>query len=57
MQGIAEELDEKEGSLRMYRFTPQKVWINDEERNEDGSFKRDVRVEIPLRELEEALKQ
>lgn len=56
MQGTAKELDEYSGSLRLYVFTPTKVWINDEEKNEDGSFKRDIRVEIPIQDLENALK-
>ena len=51
MKGVAEELDEYEGTLKMYRFTPEKIWINDEEHNEDGSFKRDIRVELDIEAL------
>ncbi len=56
MKGVAEELDEYEGTLKMYRFTPEKIWINDEENNEDGSFKKDIRVEINIDHLKESLK-
>lgn len=56
MKGIAEELDEYEGVLKMYRFTPENIWINDEENNDDGSFKRDIRIELDLSFLKEALK-
>ena len=56
MQGVAEELDEYEGTLKMYRFVPQQIWINDEEKNEDGSFKKDIRVELDLSVLKESLK-
>ncbi len=55
MKGIAEELDHYEGTLKMYRFTPEKIWINDEENNEDGSFKRDIRVELDVPSLKESL--
>ena len=55
MQGTAEELDEYEGVLRMYRFHPEQIWINDEEDNEDGSFKRDIRVELNIEDLRSAL--
>ena len=55
MKGEAEELNEHEGTLKMYRFLPQQIWINDEENNEDGSFKRDVRVELNIEDLRVAL--
>ena len=55
MKGEAEELDEYEGTLKMYRFVPEKIWINDEEKNDDGSFKRDIRVELSLQNLKAAL--
>jgi hypothetical protein len=55
MRGEAEELDEHEGTLKMYRFTPQQIWINDEEQNEDGSFKKDIRVELNIEDLRTAL--
>jgi hypothetical protein len=51
MKGEAEELDEYEGVLKMYRFVPQKIWINDEEKNDDGSFKKDIRIELNIEDL------
>jgi hypothetical protein len=55
MKGNAKELNEYTGVLKMYCFQPDHVWINDEENNEDGSFKRDIRVELDLEELKKAL--
>ncbi len=57
MRGEAEELSEYEGNLRMYRFNPQQIWINDEEQNTDGSFKRDIRIELNIEDLKSKLKQ
>ena len=56
MKGEAEELDEFEGALKMYRFIPQQIWINDEETNDDGSFKRDIRVELNIEEFKQVLR-
>ena len=55
MKGEAEELNEYEGTLKMYRFVPQQIWINDEETNEDGSFKIDIRVELNIEDLKNYL--
>ncbi len=55
MKGESEELDEYEGTLKMYRFVPHQMWINDEEKNEDGSFKRDQRIELDIEELRKSL--
>lgn len=55
MKGEAEELDEHEGTLKMYRFIPQKIWINDEEKNDDGSFKKDIRIELSIEDLKRSL--
>lgn len=55
MKGEAEELDEFEGTLRMYQFLPHQMWINDEEKNPDGSFKKDVRVELDIESLKNVL--
>lgn len=56
MKGVAEELDYSEGTLKMYVFIPEKIWINDEEKNEDGSFKKDIRIELNLENLKNAFK-
>ena len=55
MKGEAEELNEYEGTLKMYRFIPQQIWINDEEKNDDGSFKKDIRVELDIENLKRSL--
>lgn len=56
MKGEARELDEREGTLRMYEFYPAQVWINDEEQDDEGKFQKDIRVEINIEELKQALK-
>lgn len=55
MQGEAEEHDEYEGVLRIYTFRPSRIWINDEVRDENGNFKHDIRVELAIERLKEAL--
>ncbi len=34
--------------LRGYKASPVKVWMNDDAKNPDGSYLKDVRVEIPI---------
>jgi hypothetical protein len=49
MLGKAEELGPEEGSsVFKYKFTPERIWINDEAKNDDGSYKHDIRVELDL---------
>jgi nitroimidazol reductase NimA-like FMN-containing flavoprotein (pyridoxamine 5'-phosphate oxidase superfamily) len=36
---------------RVYKATPQKIWINDVELDEKGKYIRDIRIEIPLEKL------
>lgn len=56
MIGKAEELGSEEGrAVHKYRFMPERVWINDEEKNEDGTYKYDIRIEIDLDVLKHAL--
>ena len=55
MKGEAKELNEYEGTLKMYRFVPEKVWINDEENDENGNFKKDIRVELSIENLKKTL--
>jgi hypothetical protein len=47
--GKAEELGPEDGTaVYKYKFMPEKIWINDEAKNEDGSYNHDIRVEIDL---------
>ena len=55
MKGEAEELGEYEGMLKIYQFRPEHIWVNDEEKNEDGTFKKDVRIELDIEELKKVL--
>ena len=57
MTGIAEELNETDGAITMYRFTPEQIWINDEARNEDGTYKHDIRIELDLDELKKSVRE
>lgn len=36
------------GPQRIFRATPQAVWVNDADKDEDGDFVRDYRVEVQL---------
>ncbi|HZM64286.1 MAG TPA: pyridoxamine 5'-phosphate oxidase family protein [Candidatus Saccharimonadales bacterium] len=36
---------------RIYRATPQRLWVNASERNADGIYLRDKRLEISLKQL------
>jgi nitroimidazol reductase NimA-like FMN-containing flavoprotein (pyridoxamine 5'-phosphate oxidase superfamily) len=40
------------GVQRIYRATPKRVWMNGFEHDANGSFVRDIRVEIPIACLE-----
>jgi hypothetical protein len=55
MKGTAEELNENEGTLRMYRFIPETIWINDVENDENGNFKKDIRIELDIETLKKSL--
>jgi hypothetical protein len=47
--GLAEEIGPLEGTaVFKYKFVPKQAWINDESKNEDGSYKHDIRVELDL---------
>lgn len=54
--GKAEELgSEIVTAVYKYKFTPQQAWINDEVKNDDGSYKQDIRIEIPLDTIKDKL--
>jgi nitroimidazol reductase NimA-like FMN-containing flavoprotein (pyridoxamine 5'-phosphate oxidase superfamily) len=36
-----------EAKLRIYKATPRKIWMNDDEVDDQGQFARDIRVEVP----------
>lgn len=55
MLGNAEEEEATEGAVRKYRFTPAQAWINDEAKNEDGTYKHDIRIELDLQALKSAV--
>jgi general stress protein 26 len=52
MRGKAEQLNQEEGTfVCKYKFVPEELWINDEAKNEDGSYKHDIRVSLDLSTL------
>jgi hypothetical protein len=54
--GRAEELGPEEGTaVYKYKFTPEHAWINDEAKNEDGSYKHDIRVELELDAIKDVI--
>jgi general stress protein 26 len=55
MTGRAEELEEENNSIKKYRFVPKRIWINDELKNEDGSYKHDIRIELDVASLKALL--
>lgn len=46
--GKAKELGQENNFICKYQFTPEQAWINDEAKNEDGSYKHDIRVQLDL---------
>lgn len=56
MKGEAEELDEVDGLIRMYRFIPQKIWVNDADKDVNGNYLKDFRVELNIEDLKNTLK-
>lgn len=54
MSGIAKEMEKENDFMTKYVFAPERVWINDEAKNEDGSFKHDIRVELDMDSLRRA---
>lgn len=40
-----------DGTRRVYKAIPEKIWINDDESDSMGSFVRDIRVEILINEI------
>jgi hypothetical protein len=55
MLGTAAELDNEDELIKKYCFTPLKMWVNDEAKNADGSYKHDIRIELKLDQLKQLL--
>lgn len=56
MRGQAEEIGAENHAVNKYRFTPEEVWINDEAKRGNGSYKHDIRVALDLEALRKALR-
>jgi hypothetical protein len=55
MLGSAEVSGDAENALKKYRFTPIQAWINDEAKDDTGMYTHDIRVELDLEALKNAL--
>lgn len=53
-KGRAEVLRKESEDITLYTFVPERAWINDEAKKDDGAYKHDVRIELDLEELREA---
>lgn len=42
--------------LRGYKATTIQVWMNDDDKDENGNYLRDIRVEVPLDSLKEQIR-
>jgi hypothetical protein len=52
LAGRAEEMGPETGTaIYRYKFTPERAWINDEAKNEDGSYKHDIRIEMKVDDI------
>lgn len=36
---------------RIYKFVPETIWMNDDEKDENGQYIKDIRIEVPIEEL------
>lgn len=41
--------------LKIYKFVPEKIWMNDDEKDENGKYVKDLKVEIPIENLKSLL--
>lgn len=42
-----------ENPLRVYKVVPVKFWMNDDEKDENGKYIKDIKVEVPINKLKE----
>lgn len=41
--------------LKIYKVIPDKIWMNDDEKDENGHYVKDIKVEVPVNELKNIL--
>lgn len=41
--------------LRVYKVIPEKFWMNDDEKDANGKYVKDIKVEVPLEELKKLI--
>lgn len=37
--------------IKIYKVVPDKIWMNDDEKDENGHYVKDIKVEIPFEDL------
>lgn len=37
--------------LKIYKVIPEKIWMNDDEKDENGKYVKDIKVEVPPEEI------
>lgn len=42
---------------RVYKATPQKIWVNDVELDSNGKYIRDIRIKVPIENIKKYLTQ
>ena len=56
LSGRATSVGEKNEHISLYRFVPERAWINDDAKNDDGSYKYDIRIPLDVEALRERLR-
>lgn len=41
--------------LKIYKVVPDKIWMNDDEKDKNGKYIKDIKVEVPVDELKSRL--
>ncbi len=41
---------------RIYKLIPKRIWMNDDEKDENGNYIKDIRVEVSIEELKKIIK-
>ena len=41
--------------LKIYKVVPDKIWVNDDEKDENGKYVKDIKVEVPTEELKKLI--
>ena len=53
--GKSYELTDEDDILKIYKVVADKIWMNDDEKDENGNYVKDIKVEIPISKLKALL--